>query len=84
MGEMGGGSVHGNLAHSVLFQGGDTGNDSCMLLHSAGSGCDNDANGHIECCSTEESDPKIDCGDMIGSSGIYEGENDFGWVTLLI
>jgi len=73
MGEMGGGSVHGNLAHSLLFQGGDTGNDSCMLLHSAGSGCNNDANGHIECCSNEESDQKIDCGDMIGSSGIYEG-----------
>ena len=85
MGEMGGGSVHGNLAHSLLFQGGDTGNDSCMLLHSAGSGCDNDANGHIECCSSEESDQKIDCGDMIGGSGIYEGEDFLDrLMTLLI
>jgi len=36
MGEMGGGSVVGSLAHNILFRGGDAGNDSAMLLHSCG------------------------------------------------
>ena len=36
MGEMSGGSVYGLLAQNILFQGGDVGNDSAMLLHSCG------------------------------------------------
>jgi len=36
MGEMGGGNVYGTLAHKPLYQGGDQGNDSAMLLHSHG------------------------------------------------
>ena len=36
MGEMGGGSVYGVLAQNILFQGGDVGYDSAMLLHSCG------------------------------------------------
>mmetsp|Transcript_14607 Transcript_14607/g.27466 ORF Transcript_14607/g.27466 Transcript_14607/m.27466 type:complete len:203 (-) Transcript_14607:62-670(-) len=37
IGEMTGGSVSGKLASNVLFQGGDAGNDSVMLLHCHGS-----------------------------------------------
>jgi len=36
MGEMGGGSIYGTLAHKPLYQGGDQGNDSAMMLHSHG------------------------------------------------
>lgn len=54
MGEMGGGNVYGTLAHTILYQGGDCGNDSAMLLHTCG-------------------DEGIGNGDMIGTSGIYEG-----------
>lgn len=60
MAEMGGGSVYGTLAHNVLYRGGDVGNDSAMLLH---------AYGHND----ENEDATVDCGDMIGTSGIYEG-----------
>lgn len=62
MGEMGGGSIYGNLAHSILFQGGDNGNDSAMLLHSYGGG--------------DFDEDRVDCGSMIGASGIYEGGVD--------
>jgi len=83
MGEMGGGSVSGNLAHSVLFQGGDNGNDSVMLLHSAGSGHHDDTHvsddGTTSSSTSSDADAdadanlKIHCGEMIGTSGIYEG-----------
>jgi len=63
MGEMGGGSVYGLLAQNILFQGGDVGNDSAMLLHSCGSLTETE----------EETSSRIECGDMIGTSGIYEG-----------
>lgn len=61
MAEMGGGSVYGTLAHHNLYQGGDIGNDSAMLLHSCGH------------ANRENKSAKISCGDMIGTSGIYEG-----------
>jgi hypothetical protein len=64
MGEMGGGSVYGTLAHNTLFQGGDFGNDSAILLHSYG---------EAEGATDTESPSSIDCGDMIGTSGIFEG-----------
>lgn len=54
MGEMGGGSVTGTLAANILFQGGDSGNDTVMLLHAHGNS-------------------GIQCGEMIGTSGIYQG-----------
>jgi hypothetical protein len=60
MAEMGGGSVYGTLAHNVLYQGGDVGNDSAMLLH---------AYGHND----DDENARVECGDMIGTSGIYEG-----------
>ena len=60
MAEMGGGSVYGTLAHNILFQGGDAGNDSAMLLHSYGH-------------SDPDQSVKVECGEMIGTSGIYEG-----------
>jgi hypothetical protein len=56
IGEMTGGGVSGKLASNVLFQGGDAGNDTVMLLHGYGG----DSGG-------------IQCGDMIGMSGIYQG-----------
>lgn len=56
IGEMTGGSVSGKLASNVLFQGGDAGNDTVMLLHCHG-----------------DSDSGIQCGEMIGNSGIYQG-----------
>jgi len=36
MGEMSSGSIVGTLAHNLLFRGGESGNDSAMLLHSRG------------------------------------------------
>jgi len=65
MGEMGGGSVYGLLAQNILFQGGDVGNDSAMLLHSCGK--------DMPCMTEEDTASRIECGDMIGMSGIYEG-----------
>jgi len=67
MGEMSGGSVCGLLAQNILFQGGDVGNDSAMLLHSFGK--------DLPCLSETQEDAtrRIECGDMIGTSGIYEG-----------
>lgn len=49
-------NVMGSLSNNLLFRGGRCGNDSAMLLHSAGG-----ADGHVK------------TGEMIGSSGIYEG-----------
>ena len=69
MGEMG--NVYGTLAHNLLFRGGDAGNDSAILLHSYGHGdtyTDGDDNNH-----NNDNDTKINCGEMIGTSGIYEG-----------
>ncbi len=63
MAEMGGGSVYGTLAHNILYQGGDAGNDSAMLLH---------AHGHND----EDDKARVKCGDMIGTSGVYEGGLD--------
>lgn len=57
MGEMSAGSVVGVLGNNILFQGGDQGNDSAIMLHSLGN---------------NENTP-IGCGTMIGTSGIYEG-----------
>ena len=34
MGKMGGSSIYGTLVHKPLYQGGDQGNDSAMMLHS--------------------------------------------------
>jgi len=65
MGEMGGGSVYGLLAQNILFQGGDVGNDSAMLLHSCGK--------DMPCVTEEDKASRIECGEMIGTSGIYEG-----------
>lgn len=88
MGEMGGGSVYGNLAHSILFQGGDAGNDSVMLLHSEGSGHDvmdldgigdvgdETSQGQVQGQGQGQGqgqNTKVNCGKMIGTSGIYEG-----------
>lgn len=67
MGEMSGGSVYGVLAQNSLFQGGDVGNDAAMLLHS----CGKDLPRLIE--TQEQITSRIECGDMIGTSGIYEG-----------
>jgi len=67
MAEMGGGSVYGTLAHNALYRGGDTGNDSAMLLHSYGNNDDNDDD------NDESKSKRIECGAMIGMSGIYEG-----------
>lgn len=36
MGEMSSGTMHGPLGQNILFRGGDSGNDSAMLLHSRG------------------------------------------------
>eukprot|EP00978_Attheya_sp_CCMP212_P005493 scaffold12297_cov56-Attheya_sp.AAC.1 len=60
MGEMGGGTITGVLAHNMLFQGGDNGNDSCILLHPYGN--------HAIFQGEQESQQP-----MIGTSGIYEG-----------
>jgi len=62
MGEMG--SVFGTLGQNQLFRGGDAGNDSAVLLHSYGEqSLAEDGSGTV----------KIQCGDMIGMSGIFEG-----------
>ena len=63
MGEMGGGSVSGMLADNVLYQGGDNGNDSAMLLHSVGQSI----------TSKDAETFHISCGEEIGMSGVYEG-----------
>lgn len=60
MGEMAAKSVCGVLGQNLLFQGGDSGNDSALLLHPYGD--------KVENCVG-----KIDCGEMIGTSGVYEG-----------
>jgi len=65
MGEMGGGSVYGVLAQNTLFQGGDVGNDSAMLLHVCGK--DSPLSEEDEVAS------RIDGCDQIGMTGIYEG-----------
>ena len=63
MGEMG--NVYGTLAHNLLFRGGDAGNDSAIVLHSYGK----------ECAAEDGSgSTQIHCGDMIGTSGVFEGE----------
>lgn len=63
MGEMG--NVYGALAHNLLFRGGDVGNDSAIILHSYGQECKaQDGSGNV----------KINCGEMIGTSGVFEGE----------
>jgi len=62
MGEMG--NVYGTLAHNLLFRGGDAGNDSAIVLHSYGKECAaEDGSGNTQ----------INCGDMIGTSGVFEG-----------
>ena len=61
MGEMGGGSVSGLLAHNVLFRGGESGNDSAILLHSCGGASENSI-WNTEC----DAESKIECGEMIG------------------
>ena len=73
MGEMGGGSVSGILADNVLYQGGDNGNDSAMILHSVGQSID--ASSLQDDSSSNFEGPTIDiaCGEQIGMSGIYEG-----------
>lgn len=50
-------NVMGSLSNNLMFRGGRNGSDSAMLLHSAGG-----ADGHVKTT-----------GEMIGSSGIYEG-----------
>jgi hypothetical protein len=50
-------NVMGSLSNNLLYRGGRSGSDSAMLLHSAGG-----ADGHVK-----------STGEMIGSSGIYEG-----------
>jgi len=64
MGEMSGGSVYGSLGQNILFQGGDMGKDSAILLHSYG---------QQEELGTKSEEDCIECGEMIGTSGIYEG-----------
>lgn len=49
-------NVVGAIANNRLFRGGRDGEDSAMLLHSAGG-----------------PEGSIQCGEMIGNSGIYEG-----------
>uniref|UniRef100_A0A7S2VZZ4 Uncharacterized protein n=1 Tax=Eucampia antarctica TaxID=49252 RepID=A0A7S2VZZ4_9STRA len=47
MGEMSSGAVYGSLAHNILFRGGDSGNDSAMLLHCRGGDIISSGNGEI-------------------------------------
>lgn len=87
MGEMG--SVYGSLGNNLLFRGGDAGNDSAMVLHSYGmssvssstttssiSNNDNDDNQSLnKDDSTSNSEMiEINCGEMIGTSGVFEGK----------
>lgn len=73
IGEMTGGSVSGKLASNVLFQGGDAGNDSVMLLHCHGS--TSGTTDHDQDDDDSGGDGEIKCrGEMIGAnSGIYQG-----------
>ena len=74
MGEMG--NVCGTLAHNMLFRGGDVGNDSAILLHSYGHECtsfDNNDSNSSSYNKAKTETIQIECGDMIGTSGIYEG-----------
>jgi len=71
MGEMGGGSVVGPLAENILFRGGPVGNDSATLFHSFGKNNIEGDNDGIN--DNYENSMMINCGEMIGTSGIYEG-----------
>lgn len=71
MGEMGGGSITGVLAHNTLFRGGDAGRDTAMLLHSCG-GDDGGGGGGSNEDGTDDG-IVIPGGKQIGTSGVYEG-----------
>ena len=84
MGEMG--NVYGSLGNNLLFRGGDAGNDSAIVLHSYGmstrsvvrSSSNND-NHDYQSLNKDDSNTEmieIDCGEMIGTSGVFEGKKN--------
>ena len=82
MGEMG--NVYGSLGNNLLFRGGDAGNDSAMVFHSYGmssvvsssSNNDNDDNQSLNKDDSNTEMIEIDCGEMIGTSGVFEGKKN--------